>query len=213
MRRYIYRNAYIAASDAARIIVRNDDAFAPLNGIASLSFLSLVNGALLSSSNFSVNLPRGGGVTVWSCADPSVDYLTQPCPPWSVILQTLGCATDGSNCIAMLTLRDSASGTLIAENFELLQPPSALVLPTTTVTATVSPSVNPDGSVDITLTTSNTAIFVTMTTLAQGRFSDNAIFLSPGNTTISFIPWSTLDLALLTSSLRVEHAGTYPRNV
>ena len=213
MRRYIYRNAYIAASNAARIIVRNDDAFAPLNGLASLSFLSLVNGALLSSSNFSVNLPRGGGATVWSCADPSVDYLTQPCPSWSVILQKLGCATDGSDCVAMLTLRDSTSGALIAENFELLQPPSALALPNTVVTATVNPSINPDGSVDITLSTSNTAIFVTLTTLAQGRFSDNAIFLSPGNTEISFIPWSTLDLALLTSSLRVEHAASYPRNV
>jgi beta-mannosidase len=50
---------------------------------------------------------------------------------------------------------------------------------------------------------------VTLTTLAQGRFSDNAFCMTPGTITIDFIPFAGFDLTELKSSLRVEHAATY----
>merc|ERR1712032_1715331 len=63
--------------------------------------------------------------------------------------------------------------------------------------------------VPISLSTNATALFVMLTTLAQGRFSDNAFMLEAGTPrTISFIAWDELNsemIALLKSSLRVEH--------
>lgn len=54
------------------------------------------------------------------------------------------------------------------------------------------------GTVPITLLSTHTALYVTLTTLAQGRFSDNA-----------FIAWGELDRALLRKSLRVESLSDY----
>lgn len=50
---------------------------------------------------------------------------------------------------------------------------------------------------------------MTLTTLAQGRFSDNAFALVPGQTNLSFIPIGVLDRAVLEKSLRVEHLADH----
>ena len=68
---------------------------------------------------------------------------------------------------------------------------------------------NDDGSVDIAITSSAVAMYATFTTLAHGRFSDNAILLLPGATTIQFIPFGPLQMDALRTSLRVEHVATY----
>ena len=52
-------------------------------------------------------------------------------------------------------------------------------------------------------------MYATFTTLAHGRFSDNAILLLPGATTIQFIPFGALQIDALRTSLRVEHVATY----
>ena len=74
-------------------------------------------------------------------------------------------------------------------------------------------------------------MYVTLTTLAQGRFSDNtfplfsATYLSDSNCAtpnlgpavstetitrvLKFIPWGQLDMSLLQSSLRVEDLSLY----
>ena len=67
----------------------------------------------------------------------------------------------------------------------------------------------PDGSVPVTLTTDATALFVTLTTLAQGRFSDNAFCMPPGTTTVRYMPFFDTDYDALVSSLRIEHAAAY----
>ena len=51
--------------------------------------------------------------------------------------------------------------------------------------------------------------FVTFTTLAQGRFSDNAFCMTRGSLTVDFVPFAGFDIAELKSSLRVEHAAMY----
>ena len=84
-----------------------------------------------------------------------------------------------------------------------------MVLPDANVSFSISSAPNPDGSVNITVTTDATAVYVTLTTLANGRFSDNAFLLLPPSVLIRFIPFGALDLALLTSSLRAEHAASY----
>ena len=46
---------------------------------------------------------------------------------------------------------------------------------------------------------------MTLTTLAHGRFSDNAFALAPGDTTIQFVPFGGLEEPSLRKSLRVKH--------
>ena len=51
---------------------------------------------------------------------------------------------------------------------------------------------------------------MTLTTLAQGRFSDNAFLLHGDSAAeVAFIAWGELDLALLRKSLRVESLSDY----
>ncbi|CAE7407283.1 MANBA [Symbiodinium natans] len=69
---------------------------------------------------------------------------------------------------------------VVSFNEILMARPADLRLPAAKVSATVAPSPNEDGSIDILLTADNTALFVTLTTLAHGRFSDNAFAMPPG---------------------------------
>ena len=81
-------------------------------------------------------------------------------------------------------------------------------LPMSNVTATIGSRDSTTGHVPITLRATHTALFVTLTTLAAGRFSDNVFMLRGGKDyarTIWFIPWEEQQEALLRSSLRVEH--------
>ena len=60
----------------------------------------------------------------------------------------------------------------------------------------------------VTVACDATAAFVTLATLAQGRFSDNSFLLpGPGSRTLRFHPIGgvPLDLPLLRASVRVEH--------
>jgi hypothetical protein len=88
-----------------------------------------------------------------------------------------------------------------------LAPKAMQALPSAAVTATVGDK-QADDAVPITLTANATALYVVLTTRAQGRFSDNAFLLEVGQTVVEFLPWTELDtegMALLKSSLRVEH--------
>ena len=72
---------------------------------------------------------------------------------------------------------------------------------------------HPDGPVEITLHSDQLAVFVTLTTLANGRFSDNALLLLPHTPRkIDFIPfgrWDAQQQELLQRSLRVEDVSAY----
>eukprot|EP01043_Picozoa_sp_COSAG02_P057635 COSAG02_NODE_7032_length_3218_cov_1.693171_4_plen_178_part_00 len=91
------------------------------------------------------------------------------------------------------------TGAVLSKNLLALTAPGQFILPPATVTASIAD----DGS--ITLEASATAVFVWLSTLAQGRFTQNGIVLRPGATTIKFVPVGALDLQTLKASLRVEH--------
>ena len=60
----------------------------------------------------------------------------------------------------------------------------------------------------ITVTSDGVALHVTLTTLAQGRFTDNSFLVTPrAAVQIAFIPFDGFAMAELQSSLRVEHLG------
>jgi hypothetical protein len=114
----------------------------------------------------------------------------------------------GDHVLEVRVLEGSAT---LCDHAVLPVAPSALHLQSAAVTATAADAVDEDGALAIVLETSgNPALFVTLTTLADGRFSDNAVLLRPGAPrTVTFIPFGPLDMALLAASLRVEHLAMY----
>ena len=113
--------------------------------------------------------------------------------------------------ILRATYTDPVSGIVLAHNTILLTTPSKLALQPLNVTATYGPSANLDGSLDVVLTKSGggAAVFVTLTTQAQGRFSTNGFVMDDMHTTVQFIPFGPLDAAVLRRTLRVETANQY----
>ena len=58
----------------------------------------------------------------------------------------------------------------------------------------------------VSLSTNATALYVTLTTLANGAFDDNSFLLLPSEPrSVRFLPFDSFDAALLARSLRVEH--------
>jgi len=103
------------------------------------------------------------------------------------------------------------SGPVLANNFFLLQAPMNLKLQPLDVAVKVNNYANADGSIDISVSKSSEAIalFVTLTTLANGRFSTNAFNMIDTHSIVQFIPFGDLDRDLLVKSLRVECANDY----
>ena len=67
-------------------------------------------------------------------------------------------------------------------------------------------------TVHVSLTSETTAAYVWLSTLEQGRFSDNAFFLLPGvEKTVEFLSFDEVGTSAtaLKTSLRVEHLQMY----
>ena len=104
----------------------------------------------------------------------------------------------------------AADGSLMSDNVIPLTKPANMAISNATVELAVAPSPNADGTVDIRISTDHVAVFVTLTTRADGRFSDNAFLLLPSiGATVQFVPFGPLDRAALDRSLRVEHLASY----
>ena len=70
----------------------------------------------------------------------------------------------------------------VSFNVHPFLPPFQMVLPHATVTVKVANAMDADGRVPLTLTTNATALYVTLTTVVSGRFSDNAFLLLASGT-------------------------------
>lgn len=170
-------------------LVKNDR-FLPFAGSLTISVLDLASGAEAVVH-----------------AEPALSMPAGPGAPLFVALPEPG--VDGARQVLRAYVRDAA-GALVTDSFHPLLPPANWTgLPAAaSVAAVVADAPNADGSIDVTLTTDATAAFVTMTTLAQGRFSDNAFFLSPPPAppkTVAFYPWADDAVDTLRASLRVDH--------
>jgi hypothetical protein len=115
---------------------------------------------------------------------------------------------------------------VVSRNVLPFQPPKSMRVPAASVTVEVGvPGAAHNGNVPITVSSNATALYVTLTTLAAGRFSNNVFLLGtpteqqsgngvamaagvPFTAVVSFEPWGFFgpaQLALLKSSLRVDH--------
>lgn len=171
----------------------------------SLTAVAFADGSRKTLGSTQVSLPVGAGVGAWLCINgASID---NGCPSMVAALASVGCSS--ATCAIEAAVADNGSGGVLAENFLLAEIPGNLQLPAATVDVSIG-APEPDGSVPITLTSSATALYVTLTSQAQGRFSSNA-FPMPGSTSVvvSYLPFYETDVETLAATLRVEHLAQY----
>ncbi len=133
------------------------------------------------------------------------------CTPLAALLPGAGCAANGSDCLLVSEVR-GAGGALLGRNVQLLGLPGGLaVAGGVAVALALAPAPDADGSTAVTLTASGGAAFyVTLFTLADGRFSDNCVLLLPGQPQmLRFVPFREGQGEVLAATLRVEHLGQH----
>ena len=195
-RRSVFTDVMAACGAGGACYVKNDAAGEPFVGQVELATLEFATGELAVLSTISVQLAAGPGVSERFHIGASIDGTTH------MLIATCYRLCDGGHSSSESC---GTTAPALSVNEILLAPPKQLMLPLAMIDFVVASTPNPDGSVDIRLTASATALYVTLTTLAQGRFSDNAFAMQPGNLTVTFLPNAPLSLPTLAKTLRVEH--------
>lgn len=196
-KRSIFTDVVATCGGDGTCYVKNDRAGKSFRGTVTLESLAFVDGALTTVHVERPSLAAGAGVSHYFRAATIANI-------------------SGATHMLLATVRDDDSDSAVVSTNEiLLLPPTGLALPSAAVTATVATGVNPDGSTNITVLANATALYVTLTTLAQGRFSDNFFAMRKGAArTVTFLPFAVDDAtrsgsATLAESLRVEHLQMY----
>ena len=211
---HLYRDVISACGIDGSCFLRNDDALNAFSGEVALSFLHVSTSAVTPvRAPIAVSVPRGAAAFAYFCLSATGDPVAGTCASVASALTAAGCAADGSDCILLAnTTSTAAGGASVDENWQLQAPPFALkaALPRARVTATVVGGPSADGSVPIDIATDAAALFVTLTSLAQGRFEPNFIVMpGAGVQRVAFLPFAGFDAAQLNVSLRVDHAAMY----
>lgn len=202
-KRSLFQDVMATCGAGGQCYLRSDLPGGRFDGDVVISALELKSGVKTRLAKLSFAkwpLAPGPGATHFftidlSGIDPTTHILTALCTSASA-------APAGPH--AVTAVGSASIDNVCSFNEILLAKPGELKLPSSRIVAKVASLPNSDGSVSISLKADNTALFVVLTTLASGRFSDNAFALS-GHAVVKFIPIGPLDLALLTESLRVEH--------
>ena len=205
---HLYRDTVAVCGVGGVCFARHDGTTGPFAGTARLSLLHLATGASSPVSAVPVSLPRGGGAMTWFCAAGS--GAPGACPSYASLLTAAGCAAGGTDCVLTVSLADAGNAVVDAHTV-LLAIPGALALRPANVSVAVG-DVAPDGaSVALTVASDAVALFVTLTTLAQGRFSTNSFVVVPGApVALSFLGFGgPVDTDLLRDSLAFEVVNTY----
>jgi len=174
-----------------------NDGISPFNGKVVISVTRFSDAKVTLVNTVDVSLASGAGVIRWFCTKQAGKL----CDSWNSILNFAGCKTAG-DCIVTTSIQDS-NGNTIADNFVPLTSPVRMKLPVPTVSFSV------DAQGVVTLKSDKFLAFVTLTTRAQGRFSENAFLMYPGTKQVQFNWFGNADVPTLRSSLRVEHAQMY----
>jgi len=187
--------------------IRNDKPMA-FSGFVKTSIMHFDTGKVSALATLKVSLPAGAAVSQWFCVTGKNRNVNANCGNWNEVFQSVGCARKGRDCILSVAVTDDANNVLV-ENMVALDIPANMILNKPDITATVQ-GVNKEGSVDISVVSTEVAVYVTLTTEANGRFSDNVFVLNKSQEKkITFIPFGVLDINKLKSTLRVEHVQLY----
>jgi beta-mannosidase len=180
----------LAGGAAASCYVKNDSP-KPFKGTVDVSSIALATGKATSIKKLTLDMPAGAGVTQWFDLDGSIN---------------------GAEEMLQVVVTDS-DGTVTSDNPVPFAVPKDMKLPKAQVKVAVAEQLSSHGDalapVTVTVTSDALALYVTLTTLAQGRFEDNAFLMLPGTKTLKFFPFEGFDAAELKSSIRVEHTALY----
>eukprot|EP01047_Picozoa_sp_COSAG01_P027786 COSAG01_NODE_1845_length_9070_cov_16.651806_5_plen_195_part_00 len=179
--------------------------------------IHLVDGRATALSRANLTLPRGANSVAWFCAGGGKPTPPAVCLGWQALLPTIGCTASGTNCVITATVTDVANGAVLASNVQLLTPPGKLnASRTVRITALVGEANATDGSVPVTITAASgsgsggggaPALFVTLSTAANGRFDDNFLTLLQGSRVLRFLPFAPDQRDVLAHTLRVNTLG------
>jgi len=184
-KRSIYADVMATCGAGGSCFVKNDQGGLPFKGTCEVAAVDFATATPASLKKLELDMAPGAGVTQYFNVDIS--------------------SLNGTTHFLTATCAD-AKGATVSRNEIALATPGAMAVPAATVAvASVGAAPEADGSIAITLSASAPAMYVTLTTLAQGRFSDNSFAVPQGETKLSFIPFGAPDVDTLKSSLRVEH--------
>ncbi len=200
------RDVFASCGRDGRCYVKNDNALSAFEGTVRLSLIQPMTGARTSLLSFDISLEVGANALHWFCAS-GTDFPN--CTQWASLLPTLNCSASGADCVLLIDVIDS-TGTEQVSNPTLLSNPGNLTLPKTNVVFTVGAHQHAGQPVPIRLHTDGPAFFVSLTTLASGRFSNSSINLfSSGGYDITFLPFDDFNYDQLVQTLRIEHLAQY----
>merc|ERR1712070_76478 len=194
---YWYRNSLFAdvmatCGQDGQCYIRNDSPWA-FEGKLTLRSTSFADAKVSVLHERSLSLPAGAGVVQWFQSDEVKALNGQHSAVEAIVTSAAG-STVSSNLIALAT----------PENMQLSK-----------ANVAVSASME-DGAIVASLTTDAVAMYVTLTTLAHGRFEDNAFMLRPPGRKVKFLlaspsPHSSTEEAFKSfkQSLRVEDVSLY----
>jgi len=196
--------------------VKNDSPW-PFKGSVTITKISLVTGNETTiPHDFGGSLPAGPGASSFftlqgAAVNPTFEVLR-------VVTATTPTRTSGAGGAQPAAVPPPS----LCDNLLLFGPPKGLLVPAAVVTANVSATAVPSKPsnivIEVELVKGKSALYVTLTSAAPGRFSDNAFLLTQSTSPlrIEFIPFlrdreggdQAVD-ALLARTLRVEHMALY----
>ena len=186
---------YIGRSKTFDCFISNASPLSTFEGTLSITAVDLESGNELLWASLPVNVSIGPGALSWVSPSASLP--------------------NASTTILVANLLD-VNGTSSDEHIVHLTAPVHMLVPKANVSAVVASQPNLDGTVNITISSNTVALFVTLTSSAPGRFSDNAFLYRPLSSPNRIITWTpfemgnaTEDIDLLQKTLRVDDMSAY----
>jgi len=187
MKQHLFTDVFSTCGEDGVCFVKNDNPIQDFDGSVEVKATNLSSGAaeVLAWHNFSV-VAGPGSVEYFSLGERFSELAASNQSIFSCIVR-------------------SGDGEAVSAHEFIAAAPSYLRVEGTNVTATVES----DGhTVRVRLSSAKPALFVTLTTKAQGRFEENMILVN-GERIVRFEPFDGFDEATFRSSLRVEHLAMY----
>jgi hypothetical protein len=191
---YFYRSSIFTdvsatCGKAGVCYVRNDGAGIGFEGTVTVTMVSIADGTSEILASKPLDMSPGPAEITWFNISSHGEV-------------------DGTTHFLMVDVcSDGEKKEVVSHNIVLQAPPKSIkALPISSgLGFAVAEKANADGSIDIHVSTKvPVALYVTLTTAAHGRFSENAFEVLAGSKTVQFIPFGPLDRTSLVTSLRVE---------
>ena len=142
-------------------------------------------------STVPVSLAAGADTVGFFCADANCSALAAgmpaaECPTFDDLRRQAGCTDGAADCMINVTV--ASNGTPTSGSMLPLGLPSSFKLPPGAISHSIKLTAAGSHSVEVSLTSNATAIYVWLSTTEQGRFLDNAFVLLPGvEKTVEFL--------------------------